>query len=56
MVGNMDQAYHLPDLFRNLDKISLIESKLSEFTGKEKSLIFSGGFDEFHINSYFDRK
>ena len=28
----------------NLDKISLIESKLSEFTGKEKSLIFSGGF------------
>ena len=28
----------------NLDKISFIESKLSEFTGKEKSLIFSGGF------------
>ena len=28
----------------NLDKISVIESKLSEFTGKEKSLIFSGGF------------
>ena len=28
----------------NLDKISLIESMLSEFTGKEKSLIFSGGF------------
>ena len=28
----------------NLDKISLIESKLSELTGKEKSLIFSGGF------------
>ena len=26
----------------NLDKISVIESKLSEFTGKEKSLIFSG--------------
>ena len=28
----------------NLDKISVIESKLSKFTGKEKSLIFSGGF------------
>ena len=25
----------------NLDKISVIESKLSEFTGKEKSLIFT---------------
>ena len=28
----------------NLDKISLIESMISKFTGKEKSLIFSGGF------------
>ena len=28
----------------NLDKISVIESMISKFIGKEKSLIFSGGF------------
>ena len=28
----------------NLDKISSIESMISKFTGKERSLIFSGGF------------
>ena len=41
----MDQVYLLQDSFPgNLDKISSIESMISKFTGKERSLIFSGGF------------
>ena len=45
MVGNLwIKLIIFPICFRKPDKISLIESKLSEFTGKEKSLIFSGGF------------